>query len=371
MSRAGWRAVAVVAAGVVLWNVVALAVDRVTGAPSGPPSSSYATSTEGLAAYAELLEQAGHPVSRLREPPAEADLGRRSVVVLLDPASAADEDVAALRRFVETGGTVVAGGAAPGAWLRSLLDDPPRWSAAAPARVRPLAPAPELAGVGSVEAAGGGSWRGTGEALPVLGDGAASLAAVATPGGGRIVLLADASPLQNRLLDEADNAAFGLALAAPADRPVVFVESVHGYEAATGLAAVPTRWRWALGGLVAAALLFMLARGRRLGPPEPPTRPLPPPRRDYVESLAATLAKTKRPAEATAPLRGLVRRRLERASAGRAADLEAIARRLGLRDDEIRAVLAPAEGGTDIMALGRALARLEGGPGATRRGGRE
>ncbi len=371
MSRAGWRAIAVLAGGVVLWNVVALAVDRVTGTPSGPASSSFATSAEGLAAYADLLERAGHPVSRLREPPAEAELGGAGVVVLLDPVSVADEDAPALRRFVEAGGTLVAGGAAPGAWLSSLLDDPPRWSGAAPGRARPLAPAPELAGVSSVEAAGGGSWRGTGEALPILGAGSGSLAAVATPGRGRIVFLADASPLQNRLLDEADNAAFGLALAAPAKRPVAFVESVHGYDKATGLAAVPARWRWALGGLVLAALLFMLARGRRLGPPEPATRPLPPPRRAYVESLAATLAKTKRPVEATAPLRALVRGRLERGSGGRAGDLEASARRLGLREDEIRAVLAPPEGGTDIMALGRALARIEGGRGATTPGGRE
>src|SRR5207249_7350779 len=102
-------------------------------------------------------------------------------------------------------------------------------------------------------------------------------------GRGRVALLADASPLQNRFLGEADDAALGLALAGPRKRPVAFVESVHGYGRASGVRAIPTSWRWALGGLVLAALVLIWARGRRLGPAERTTRDLPPPRRDYVD----------------------------------------------------------------------------------------
>lgn len=367
MSQLAWRGLAVVVGAVVAWNLVALGLDRTAGSPGGPTSSSYATAPGGLAAYADLLERAGHPVTRLREAPAEAGLEPGATLVVLDPGNVSDDDLLALRRFVEVGGTLVLGGPSAASAARGLLEDPPGPPAGGIAEARLLAPVPEVAGVASVRSAGEASWAAAGEALPVLGSGSRTLAAVATPGEGRLVLLADASPLQNRLLDAADNAAFGLALAGPAGAPVVFVESVHGYGRASGLRAIPTSWRWALAGLLLAGLLFMLARGRRLGPPERETRALPPPRRDYVESLAATLAKTKGPA-ATAPLRAAARERLERRTHGEPPDLEGTARRLGLSEEEARAVLAPPAGGTDIMALGRALARLEAGPGATTRG---
>src|SRR5436853_88166 len=57
--------------------------------------------------------------------------------------------------------------------------------------------------------------------------------------GGVVYLLPDASPLQNRLLGTADNAAFGLALAGPSTRPVEFLESYHGYGQSAGLSALP------------------------------------------------------------------------------------------------------------------------------------
>src|SRR5205823_2322401 len=125
-----------------------------------------------------------------------------------------------------------------------------------------------------------------GRAVPVLGAGRRTLLARSTDGRGTIELLADSSPLRNRLLDRRDDAALALELAGPPRRAAVFVESVHGYGEATGLAAIPTSWRWTLGGLALAGAVLVLARGRRLGPPEPLARELPPPRREYVESLA-------------------------------------------------------------------------------------
>ena len=51
--------------------------------------------------------------------------------------------------------------------------------------------------------------------------------------------------------------------------------------------ALPSRWKVLLAGLVLAALVYLVARGRRLGPPEEESREPPPPRRAYVDSLAA------------------------------------------------------------------------------------
>ena len=53
--------------GVLIAFVVALVViDRLTPQPSGPRSSSYATSPPGLAAYFDVLRRSGHAVRRLR-----------------------------------------------------------------------------------------------------------------------------------------------------------------------------------------------------------------------------------------------------------------------------------------------------------------
>jgi len=107
---------------------------------------------------------------------------------------------------------------------------------------------------------------------------------------------------QNRSLDRADNAAFALAVVGHRSRPVVFVESVHGY-ASTGLAAIPTRWKWAAAGLALALATGMWSAGARFGAPEPDRRALRPARRQHVDAVAADLDRVVRTdAELVAPL---------------------------------------------------------------------
>ena len=111
--------------------------------------------------------------------------------------------------------------------------------------------------------------------------------------------------------------------------------------------------------------MWLLARSRRLGPPEDEARPLPPPRWAYVDAVAGTLARTRRPHEAAEPVRRRAR--------------ELIARRAGLPpdagpDDALpgrcpprpaagrgrrrRRSPGPTEEAT-VLAAGRALARLQ------------
>jgi hypothetical protein len=225
-------------------------------------------------------------------------------------------------------------------------------------------PVAETAGVERVRSAGDGGWTAAKAALPVVGrPGDPALVLVSELGAGRVVLLADASPVQNRALARADNAALGLALAGPPGRPVAFLETVHGYGESRGLAALPASWRWALAGLTIAALVWLLARAWRLGPPEREARDLAPPRRAYVDALGATLARTRRPGEAVQPVRAAARRRLERRAGLRPGaqpeELRRAAERLGLSEEEARAVTGEND---EVMAAGRALARL-GGPG--------
>jgi hypothetical protein len=350
---------------VIAFALVAAVVERLTPHSSGPASSSYATSADGLAGYAELLTKAGHSVTRLRIAPARAALDPRETVVLLDPSVVLPDDVSALRRFVAAGGRLIAGGPEPGAWLSELIGNSPVWSAAGQTTSTPLVPVAETGGVGVVQSAGEGTWSDAGGTLPVLGDPRSSLLTVTSLGAGRISLLADSSPLQNRLLADADNAQLGLSLAGPG-RPVAFDEAAHGYGHSSGLAALPTRWKWALIGALAAALLAVAARIRRLGPAQPPPAVALPPRRAHVEALASALARTGQPGQAAEPVhrhaRALVLRRAGLPSSASADELGEAAARLGLDPAEVRAVTTSALGDGDVLAAGSALAKLSGVP---------
>jgi len=356
------RVAAGVAAAVVLFAAAIVAVDRLAPSPSGPDSSTYATAPAGLAAYAELLRDAGLRVERRRQPVADGPGVDRGTLVVLDPQAVAPDEAEAIGRFVRDGGRLVAGGASGAAWLGRALGHVPVRRDADDGDSLPLAPAPETAGVGAVRTADGGGWHELGGALPLLGPAGDPLAVALRAGRGRAVLLADASPLQNRGLGAADNAAFGLALAGDGGT-VTFLETVHGYGASTGLAALPGRARWALLGLVLAGLLFAWSKARRLGPIEEDERPLPPPRGDYVGALAGALERTRRPAEVARPLRDAARSRLAtRAGLGpepRERDLREAAARFALEPDEVDAVVTGPRDLEGALAAGRALAHLE------------
>ena len=360
------RLAAGLAAVVVLFGVAVVVLDRLTPAPQGPDSSSFATSPEGLAAYADLLRHAGHPVERRRRELARERLSPERTLVVLDPRGLPPEEARAIGAFVRAGGRLVAGGTSGTAWLEGALDEAPEPGAERDGDARPLVPVPETAGVATVSGPGLAGWGRAGAALPVLGPPEAPLAVLAVRGRGRALLLASAAPLQNRSLRRADNAALGLAAAGPAERPVVFLETVHGYGTASGLAALPADARWLLGGLLLAALLFAWSHARRIGPPEENELPLPPPRADYVDALAGALVRTGRPAEVARPLRAAARERLER-RAGLPADasdgaLREAAERFGLPADEAAALLQAPRDLEGALAAGRAHARLGAGP---------
>ncbi len=326
MSR-GWKIALSLAAAVAALNLLLAGLRAISGGtPGGPTSSSYATGPDGDAAYASLLLKAGHHVVRLRISPADAALRSTDTAVILDPPSVERSDADALDAFVLDGGRLVGAGS----WTKAPL------------------PTPTLGDNGSTRSE------------PSLGDDAGPLLAVASEGAGRVLLLSDSSPLQNRFLDHADNARLALGLAGSAERRVVFFETYHGYGRGSGLGAIPSRWRTALLLEAAAVLTFMLARARRLGPPEAESRELAPPRVEYVRSLAATLRRTRDRRAALDPLRAELRRRIlvRTGLPGDADDaaLRSAAPRLGLAPEDLDAAL-----GDDELALGRLFARTGDG----------
>jgi hypothetical protein len=366
------KAVVVVVALLVALNILGAAADELVGGdqPGGPTSSSYATGDDGVAAYASLLARAGHPVGRARVPLSRVPLAAAFTVVVLDPDTLgtdpdehAGDEVGALLRFVTAGGRLVLGGGGGAPELTRRLPAPPTWSGRGVTTAHPLVPAPETSGVERVVTGGAGSWPRAGATLPILG-GSRPLATVTDLGRGRIVLLADTSPLQNAWLGRADDAAFGLAIAGPPGRPVVFAESVHGFDDRSGLKAIPARWRWVALLLLGATLAYMWSRGRRLGPPEDAERAMAPPRRAYVDAVAATLARTRDRAVALAPVQRAAREQLlaragvDITRAGDDATVRAAAQRLGVADGDVAVLLTPPGGNAETLALGRVLAEL-------------
>jgi hypothetical protein len=352
---------------VVVVNIVLSLVDSSTRGSdeTAPRSSSLSTGRDGLAAYAELLRRNGHDTEAQRGDVTADAVASADTLVVLDPVGLGSDEERVVRRFVERGGRLLAGGPGATGLLAAVLADPPVWSSTGIREARVVGGAPEVSDLRSVRTAGEGSWSESGATTPVLGSANRALATVAAAGRGRVIALADPSPLQNRLLGSADNAAFGLD-AAGDGRAVAFAEGAHGYGHAGGLGAIPGRWQAALVGLTLAALLGVVAAGRRLGPPEDAARPLPPPRREYVDALAVTLARTNQPVPALAPLQAAARARLARraglAPTASEAELRAAAARLGWTPAETDTLFAPARTTDDVVAAGRALARAnEGG----------
>jgi hypothetical protein len=367
----GARIAIVVVCAVIGINVFAQFVQSSTGGgatPGGKRSSAYATKDDGVAAYAELLGKEGYAVVRTRGPLSNARLDPSSTVVILDPETISRADADVLLTFLVNGGRLVIGGTFP-SYFSTLSDNPPAWGPSGPTLWKHVASS--LAPISRIVGNGDGGFADPGHSIPLVADGGGdALVTEARIGRGTVLFVADASPLQNRLLPTADNAALGLALAGDPGRTIVFPEGVHGYGPSRGIAAIPNDWKIALAGLAFAGLTLMWARGRRLGPPEETSRSLSPPRAAYVDALGSTLARTRRPDAALEIVARTVRQRIDARAvlgsddaAGATADLDRaeFARRahaVGLSDEEIAAVLAPVTDAS-ALAVGRALNRVE------------
>ena len=346
-------------------NLLVLGLNHYSHVPSGPASSSFSTVPEGVAAYSDLLDRAGHPVSRLTSNDALSRVTPSHTLVVLGGAFLPDDQIAALDRFVRSGGRLVVGVTGSEPWLARLLPDAPTWAPEPLGTVRVTSELPEAFGVREVVTKGAGSWTETGRALAYIGSGRRSLVAVAPLGSGSIALVSDPTFLYNDLLASADNAALGLDLVGGPGRAVAFLETIHGFGRATGYGAVPAQWKLSLLTLAAAALFFLIARARRLGPPEEQEDDSSPPRVAYVRSMGSTLAKTKDAPGALLPLahglRSVVASRTRLGDEATEDEFAEAGRRLGLNEAEVRVLQHGVDNEDDGVTAGRALARLRKG----------
>lgn len=319
--------------------------------PSGPDSSSYATTGSGLAGWSSLLERNGHEVVRLRTSLVDADLPADATLVIADPGFLDRDDLDAASDLLRRGGRVVAAGAGIDTLAGEVRADVRRKTAKDDV-VPVVGSAPEVAGLRELDAGSGGRFDHLLGLTPLVADGDRGVLVAATSpeaGSGRLVLLATSGPLRNERLGLADNAAFALQVVGASDAPVYFAETFHGYGGdSSGWSVLPGRWRLAFWVLLAAILVGMWALGRRFGPIEDSARALAPPRRSYVDAMGAGLARGHDPSQVVAPVHAEVRRRLrKRTGLGPDHDDVALAQAAALTgvpaDDVLRALAVPAD----------------------------
>jgi len=375
-----WRAVMVIAAGVIVLEFAVSFADAVYGTPSRSilgPASSLDTSENGTAALAQLFRDRRHSVRQLEVRVSAAALPVPGTLFVLDPQNKLAGDLPALHRYLTAGGRVVLAGRPAGGTLRALLGPGqlPIWQAAMPGPSHPAAPAPENYGALTVVSNAAGSWRAaprggttasvTERVHTLLGGPGGALALLAEVGRGRLVLLASSSPLDNGCLARADNAAFALDLAGPVAAPVAFDEYDHLLTSSgSGIAGLPGHWQAGLLLALVALVVWILSAARRFGPATAASRELVPPRIAHVDAVAALLASGS-PARLRAgaePLRQAARERLchELRARHDATDTELVRRAesTALSSDLVAAIVGEPRSEEDLLALGRAYATL-------------
>jgi hypothetical protein len=365
----GWRVVILVVGAVVVAGGLVRITSVVTegSSPEGPGSSSFSPTAEGLAGYSQLLGDDGYDVNQLTTSLATSNIPLAGTVIVAAPTSWAPQDSVAIGDFLDAGGRVVMMGEPPAGALSTLLaaGASPVWSSSGIARSASTGSGPLVYGVSEVDSVGPGSWSDTGSTSPLLSSGDTYLALSAHVGSGTLVLVASPAPVQDRLLDSSDNAAFALDIAGAPGTAVYFDEYDHGYgRSGNGLGGLPGFWKAALWIAFAAVLVWMWSAFRRLGPPEVSERVLPPPRVLYVDAMA-TLLSTAPPEDVSSvasPVRNRGREALVRLlGLPKDAPDDAVIRAAaaaGIEDALVKAVIYAPRSAEDLVAAGRASAEL-------------
>lgn len=304
--------------GLLLLIVIAFAGRAGREAPASVYST-YDTGPNGYRALYEVLRGAGAPVARFERVLGVLDDSVRTLVVTgyeNDPAAKPldDHDAAALRRFVEGGGRLVAideefAGAddiAPGVGTtqRGETGD----DAISLARNR------YTDGVASVK--GPISWVfGFGEphGVPLLANSHGVVAVLYRVGRGEVIAIAAPAIFGNAALRNADNLRFAYNTIT-GHGPAAFDEYVHGYDDDLSLwTALPNPVRVAIGVVIAIVLLGLIGANVPFAPPYFPQAPDERDSSDYIAAIAELMRRSRaRPPDAAIVREALLAYRLRK-----------------------------------------------------------
>ncbi|MDE3135319.1 MAG: DUF4350 domain-containing protein [Acidobacteriota bacterium] len=248
---------------------------RITGSAALP--SSYSPAWGGAKGAYLLLGDLGYRVERWEEPAADLNMnGRGAVLILADPLRLPNgEDRAAIRRFVESGGRVLATGPSAQPFLpgASPFIAGPTWNE--PEQFAAVAPSPLARGVSQISMPAPAQWRPKSiDQVTIFGNKKTAAVVSWGFGAGEVIWWAAATPLTNGGIRDAGNLALFLNSVGPAaGTRVLWDEYYHGVRGSlwSFFAQTPVPWALAQFGLMFLALMFTFSR--RLGPARVPATP--------------------------------------------------------------------------------------------------
>jgi hypothetical protein len=339
--------------------------------------STYSYGPGGGRAAFQLLKEMGYTVERWEKSPLELpSRGEGTVLVLAQPVYPAGEDERqALKRFVRTGGRILATGAYMAS--RFLPEGAASPQEAWPGDTRAFRPrlaSPITLGAEEIEMEPSGYWSsGAPSHLELYGERRQAVVVTYRVGEGRVVWWADAWPLRNIGLTLRQNLALFLnSIGPPHGVRVLWDEYFHGERGSLWAYLRTTPVPWAGAQLLLVVLALVVTFGRRWGP----VRPLHQASRLSPLEFVDTLGGLYERAHAAAPAVGvalqrfrfLLTRRLAlpagcpAAELGRAARARLGAAAEGLGDLVARAELAAASqqlGDSQALDLVQALDRFQ------------
>jgi len=262
---AGDRKVLLIAAGVfVALLSLSFVMARGRSSDENVPSV-YSTASGGCRAAFLLLRESGYRVDSWERPLADLPAGSGITLILADPASfAIKAEKDKLEGFLRSGGTLIAAGRFAGFYLpvheaKSVATPNGLW------RIIPaLSPSPITRAAPEITLAPSLFWSGSGKTVALYGESDNGPAVVQYNfGQGKVLWLAEASPLTNAGLKEKGNLEFFLAaIGDPGANKILWDEYVHGYQqsGAAGKSHPVIGWIALQLGLFAIAILLTYSR---------------------------------------------------------------------------------------------------------------
>ena len=248
---------------------------RVTGSAILP--SSYSPAWGGAKGAYLLLGNLGYRVERWEEPAADLSApGRNTVLILADPMTPPNgEDRAAIRRYVESGGRVLATGPAAALFLPEAAPFTGGEFWGQPEEFAAAEPSPLARGVTHISMLAPANWHPKSiDQVTVFGNKQTAAVVSWSFGAGEVIWWAASTPLTNGGIREAGNLALFLNSVGPAKGTrVLWDEYYHGVRGSlwSFFARTPVPWALAQFGLMFLALVFTFSR--RQAPPRMPATP--------------------------------------------------------------------------------------------------
>ena len=278
--------------------------------------SSYAAHPDGARAAFLLLKSLGYAVERSFEPAATIRyVPEQTLLVLASPSDApSEQDVRALRAFIDRGGRVLATGSGSAAFLRGV---PRHTSKSAdlrlgrPRRQNRALPSAITAGVESVEMPAAPPLPLSSPFVVLYGTDEAPAVLAARLGKGEAVWWAGSTPLVNGAIGRPGHVELLVnTLGPPGERTIVWDEFYHGHTRSFWSYLANTPFFFAILQLSGVAALAFLSLGRRRRPIrrpviEPRTSPL-----EFIETMGGLYERAGASAAAVSTVYAHVRRRL-------------------------------------------------------------